>query len=83
MLHHVPSPALQDRLFAEARRVLRPGGVFRAMDSRPSLAFRLLHVGDTMVPVDPDALPGRLSSAGFASSKVHTGARRFAVLATT
>lgn len=26
MLHHVPTPELQDRLFAEAFRVLRPGG---------------------------------------------------------
>lgn len=82
MLHHVPSPALQDRLFAEARRVLRPGGVFRAMDSRVSLAFRLAHIGDTMVPVDPDTLAERLASAGFATSDVRTGAHRFAVLAT-
>ena len=28
MLHHVPSPALQDRLLVESARVLRPGGVF-------------------------------------------------------
>src|SRR6202034_3384442 len=28
MLHHLPSVADQDRLFAEALRVLRPGGVF-------------------------------------------------------
>ena len=66
MLHHVPSPALQDALFAEARRVLRPGGVFHGADSRPSLRFRLLHVGDTMVVVDPATLPDRLRSAGFA-----------------
>ena len=26
MLHHVPTPALQDSLFAEVARVLRPGG---------------------------------------------------------
>jgi len=28
MLHHVPTDRLQDQLFAEAFRVLRPGGVF-------------------------------------------------------
>src|SRR5579862_1346706 len=28
MLHHMPSPAAQDALFAEVHRVLRPGGIF-------------------------------------------------------
>lgn len=65
MLHHVPSPAEQDALFAEARRVLRPGGVFRAVDSQASLRFRLLHVGDTMTVIDPATLPHRLRAAGF------------------
>src|SRR5215469_3487072 len=32
MLHHVPTVALQDRLLSEARRVLRPGGVFVGLD---------------------------------------------------
>lgn len=65
MLHHVPSPAQQDALFAEARRVLRPGGVFRGVDSQPSLRFRLLHIGDIMVVLDPATTPGRLRGAGF------------------
>ena len=65
MLHHVPSRALQDRLFAEACRVLRPGGVFRGVDSQLSLRFRVLHIGDTMVVVDPGTLPARLTTAGF------------------
>jgi len=81
MLHHVPSTHAQDRLFAEARRVLRPGGLFRGVDSQPSLAFRLLHLGDTMVVVDPTTLSGRLADAGFGSPKVHVGAGRLLFLA--
>lgn len=83
MLHHVPSAQLQDRLFTEVRRVLRPQGVFRAVDSRPSLSFRLLHIGDTMVVVDPATLPDRLASAGFASTEVSTESRRVTLVATT
>ena len=65
MLHHVPSAALQDRLLAEVARVLRPGGVFAGADSRYSRAFRLLHLFDTMVVVDPATFPQRLNAAGF------------------
>lgn len=70
MLHHIPTAAEQDRLFAEARRVLRPGGVLRAVDSQPSLRFRLLHVGDTMNVLDPDTLPARLDRAGFPGAQI-------------
>lgn len=72
MLHHVPSAQLQDRLFAEARRVLRPGGVFRGVDSQPSLWFRLLHLGDTMVVLDPATQPDRLRAAGLTDVTVRT-----------
>jgi SAM-dependent methyltransferase len=65
MLHHVPSAALQDRLFAEVARVLRPGGIFAGVDSRNSTSFRLLHLFDTMVLVDPASFPKRLQAAGF------------------
>ncbi|MGO9275191.1 MAG: class I SAM-dependent methyltransferase [Terriglobia bacterium] len=65
MLHHVPSPDLQDRLLGEVRRVLRPGGAFAGMDSRQSFSMRLLHIRDTLVPVDPNTFGVRLESAGF------------------
>jgi SAM-dependent methyltransferase len=65
MLHHVPSPALQDRLFAEASRVLRPGGILVATDSLDNPDLRSFHRDDTFVPVDPDDLPVRLGQAGF------------------
>ena len=65
MLHHVPSAAMQDRLLGEVRRVLRPGGIFAGTDSLYSRSFRLLHLFDTMVVVDPDTFPARLKAAGF------------------
>ncbi len=82
MLHHVPSPEHQDRLFAEAARVLRPGGVFAGSDSVMSLRFRLIHIGDTMVPVDPDTMPDRLRRNGFETATTKTGGRSFRFNAT-
>ena len=70
MLHHVPSAALQDRLLREVARLLRPGGVFAGTDSLYSHSFRLLHLFDTMVVVDPDAFPARLKAAGFTDVQV-------------
>ncbi|GAA2980162.1 class I SAM-dependent methyltransferase [Streptomyces fulvorobeus] len=65
MLHHVPTVVLQDRLLAEAYRMLRPGGVFAGSDSQLTLPFRLLHLGDTMNVVCPQDLGERLAAAGF------------------
>lgn len=76
MLHHVPTPELQDRVFAEACRVLRPGGVFAGSDGRVNLRFRVIHLGDTLVPVDPATLPARLEAAGFTDVKVSPVPRR-------
>jgi SAM-dependent methyltransferase len=65
MLHHVPSAAMQDRLLSEVARVLRPGAIFAGTDSLYSRSFRLLHLLDTMVVVDPVTFPARLKAAGF------------------
>jgi SAM-dependent methyltransferase len=70
MLHHIPTAALQDQLFAEAFRVLRPGGVFAGSDSAASIPFRILHFRDTCNPVSPDTLPDRLRAAGFSDVDV-------------
>jgi ubiquinone/menaquinone biosynthesis C-methylase UbiE len=70
MLHHVPSVAKQDRLLREVARVLRPGGLFAGTDSLYSRSFRLLHLFDTMVVVDPVAFPARLEAAGFSEIQV-------------
>ncbi|WP_117209398.1 class I SAM-dependent methyltransferase [Allorhizocola rhizosphaerae] len=76
MLHHVPSPALQDRIFAEACRVLRPRGVFAGSDSVPTLRWRIIHIGDTRVVVDPATLPDRLAAAGFTDIHVDVAPRK-------
>ena len=65
MLHHVPSSALQDAVLREIRRVLRPGGELVGSDSLSSTLMRVIHLGDTFVPVDPETFPARLKAAGF------------------
>jgi ubiquinone/menaquinone biosynthesis C-methylase UbiE len=65
MLHHVPSAQLQDASLREMKRVLRPGGELAGCDSLSSTFMRLIHLGDTFVPVDPHTFPARLEQAGF------------------
>jgi|SRR5579875_1480007 len=77
MLHHVASVDLQDRLFAEMCRVVRSGGVFAGVDSTDSPLMRLLHICDTLVPVDPSTLTARLTAAGFTKISVNAEGRGF------
>jgi len=72
MLHHVPSPAEQDRLLAEVARVLRTGGVLTGVDSLDTPPWREMHIDDICVPVDPAGLPERLRKAGFSDVEVTT-----------
>lgn len=65
MLHHVPSPELQDELFRQVWRVLKPGGVFVGSDSLQSWLMKVIHIRDTLVPIDPDTVASRLEAAGF------------------
>jgi ubiquinone/menaquinone biosynthesis C-methylase UbiE len=81
MLHHVPTAALQDRLFAEVARVLRAGGVFVLGDSLASDELEAHHQGDTYNPVDPAGLAERLKAAGFAQAEVKTNPFGWAGLA--
>ena len=65
MLHHVPTLALQDKILAEAFRVLRPGGVLICSDSLASNDLHHFHEGDTYNPVEPTSVLGRLQTLGF------------------
>jgi ubiquinone/menaquinone biosynthesis C-methylase UbiE len=72
MLHHVPTVSLQDRLFAEVARVLRPGAALVASDSLASDSLAGMHEGDTYNPVEPAGLADRLARAGFERVDVRT-----------
>ncbi|MDQ3385155.1 MAG: class I SAM-dependent methyltransferase [Actinomycetota bacterium] len=76
MLHHVPTAAAQDRVLQESRRVLRPGGVLAGSDGLLSTRFRLIHLFDTLVVVDPATLPDRLRRAGLVDPHVSTAGDR-------
>jgi len=73
MLHHVPTRSLQEKVLAEAFRVLRPGGAFLGSDSLSSDELHRFHEGDVYNPVEPSAFLVRLQSAGFASITLHVG----------
>jgi SAM-dependent methyltransferase len=65
MLHHVPTAALQNKILAQAFRVLRPGGVLICSDSLASNDLHHFHVGDTYNPVEPSSILSRLQTVGF------------------
>jgi SAM-dependent methyltransferase len=77
MLHHMPTAAKQDELFAEVHRVLRPGALFVGTDSRDLEVIRAGHVDDTFVPVNPETLNDRLAAAGFAGTNLDVGDYQF------
>jgi SAM-dependent methyltransferase len=72
MLHHVPTAELQDRLFAEVARVLRPGGQFVVSDSVASDDLAAFHHDDVYNPVDPHTIADRLAAAAFTDIEVRT-----------
>jgi ubiquinone/menaquinone biosynthesis C-methylase UbiE len=65
MLHHVPTVAGQNKILAEAYRVLRPGGVLIGSDSLASNDLHHFHADDTYNPVEPACVLVRLQTLGF------------------
>jgi ubiquinone/menaquinone biosynthesis C-methylase UbiE len=65
MLHHLTSPQLQDSAFSEVLRVLRPGGVFLALEIQNGWFQRVGHIRSTFVPLAAGTINARLTAAGF------------------
>ena len=72
MLHHVPTPELQDEIFAAMARVVAPGGTVMGSDNLDSPLFREGHIDDTCVPVDPAGLQRRLERIGLTDVEVES-----------
>jgi SAM-dependent methyltransferase len=77
MLHHMTSAQLQDQLFAEVHRLLRPGGMFVGVDALDSDFMREAHVDDTFVPLRIDTVADRFTSAGLADIVVEPADYQF------
>jgi SAM-dependent methyltransferase len=73
VLHHADSAAVQDQVFAELLRVLRPGAALVASDGYDNEGTRQAHVGDQFIPLDPDTLPRRLAAIGFTDVTIDRG----------
>src|ERR1700722_17473519 len=73
VLHHLRSSDAQDRAFAEIFRVLKPGGVFVALEIQDGWLTRVAHFRSTFVPVSTDGLNGRVHAAGFYEVVVNSG----------
>jgi SAM-dependent methyltransferase len=65
VLHHVESVVLQDKIFEEIFRILRPGGALVGSDGYDNEGTREAHIDDLFVPLDPEVLPNRLGGVGF------------------
>lgn len=77
MLHHIPSAELQNKLLREACRVLQPGGILAGSDSLDGLFMRVIHIGDTPVPVTPETFGLRLEGAGFEAVQIERNSHAF------
>jgi ubiquinone/menaquinone biosynthesis C-methylase UbiE len=65
VLHHVPTLEQQNKILAEAFRVLRRGGVLICSDSLASNDLHHFHADDTYNPVEPASVLPRLQTLGF------------------
>jgi ubiquinone/menaquinone biosynthesis C-methylase UbiE len=81
VLHHLRSSDAQDRAFGEIFRVLKPGGVFVALEIQDGWLTRVAHFRSTFVAVSTDGLNGRLCAVGFSNIRVTNRNGRFRIRA--
>jgi ubiquinone/menaquinone biosynthesis C-methylase UbiE len=73
VLHHLRSAEAQDRAFREIYRVLRPGGIFVALEIHDGWLSRVAHIRSTFVPVTLEGARERLGAAGFSGASAESG----------
>ena len=81
VLHHLRSPEQQNAALQEIHRVLRPGGMFFALEIRDGWLHRVGHIRSTFVPVSPASAFGKLTLAGFSRIAVDIERSAFRVCA--
>jgi SAM-dependent methyltransferase len=81
VLHHLRSVEMQNQMFVEALRVLRPGGVFIAFEIPDNRLHRLGHIRSTFTPLAPSSVFPRLSAAGFSKIALEVRSGGFRVTA--
>lgn len=81
VLHHLKSRDLQDQMFAEVLRILRPGGHFFAFEVNDSWIHRVGHIASTFTPLAPGSAFARLSKAGFSTIELDSRLGGFCVRA--
>jgi ubiquinone/menaquinone biosynthesis C-methylase UbiE len=72
VLHHIPTASQQDRVLAEAFRVLQSGAPLIAVDARDLEMIRTGHAGDVFNPLDAATLSDRLERLGFVDVSIET-----------
>ena len=82
VLHHLKSRELQDRAFQEVFRVLRPGGVFVALEIVESWIHHVGHIGSTYTPLSPDSAFARLAKVELSPVTLDFRPGVFRVIAT-